>query len=136
MKDIFSKHKTLIIALIIILIMVLLFFLFKDDIKALFSKKKDSEETESKPEKQVATDTAPQTNSDPSNTYGNVETGKKVYANADGVKVLFKANAGTFRTKNRNEFIGVITGNTTLGGSDFYSIGSGLVVAKNKVYIK
>ncbi|OFY83639.1 MAG: hypothetical protein A3F72_15290 [Bacteroidetes bacterium RIFCSPLOWO2_12_FULL_35_15] len=134
MKDFLSKNKTLVISIVGILIVALLIYLFKDDIKALFSKK---DEEPKKDEVVIIAKPPTQTNnSDSNNTYGNSEIGKSVYANSDGVKVLFKADATTYRTKNKGEFIGVITGYTTLAGSAFYSIGKGLVVAKNKVLIK
>lgn len=124
----------MIIAVIIILIMVLLFFLFKDDIKSLFAKKDDP----SIKEDSTPNNSAPVTTNTNTNTpvYGNTEIGKKVYANTDGVQVLYKSNATLFRIKNKHDFVGVIQGVTTLAGNPFYSLGTGLVVAKNKVVIK
>ncbi|MDO9187125.1 MAG: hypothetical protein Q7W13_14015 [Bacteroidia bacterium] len=134
MKEFFSKNKTIIIAVIIILIMVLLFFLFKDDIKSLFAKKEDP----SAKEDLTTTDSTPVNTNTNTNTpvYGNTEIGKKVYANTDGVQILYKSNASLFRIKNKHDFVGVIQGVTTLAGNPFYSLGTGLVVAKNKVVIK
>lgn len=134
MKEFFSKNKTMIIAVIIIIIMVLLFFLFKDDLKSLFAKKEDSNIKDDS----TATDQTPVNTNTNTNTplYGNTEIGKKVYANTDNVQVLYKSNASLFRIKNKHDFVGVITGITTLGGNSFYSLGTGLVVAKNKVIIK
>lgn len=134
MKEFFTKNKTIIIAVIIILIMVLLFFLFKDDIKSLFAKKEDSNIKDDS----TATDTTPVNTNTNTNTpvYGNSEIGKKVYANTDGVQILYKSNASLFRIKNKHDFVGVIQGVTTLAGNPFYSLGTGLVVAKNKVVIK
>lgn len=133
MKDFFTKNKTLVIAVIAILILAILIFLFKDNIKSLFSKEIDNAEATAAANKVNSTVT---TFTQTTNTYGNSEIGKSVYAKVDGVKVLYKTDASTFRTKNKNAFVGVIAGNATLGGSPFYSIGKGLVVAKNKVYIK
>lgn len=63
--------------------------------------------------------------------------GKSVYANQDGVKILYKADATTYRIKNKNEFVGVIAGTQTISGSVFYTLGDGgLVVAKSLVTIK
>lgn len=132
MKDFITKNKTMVIALVAIIMLAVVFFLFKDDIKALFSKKENPEE----PKKENESTTIPVLKDVTGYTHGNVEIGKSVYANTDGVKVLFKADATTFRTKNKGEFVGVITGKTTLAGNAFYSLGNGLVVAQNKVIIK
>jgi hypothetical protein len=142
MKNFFTKNKTVVIALTVITILLLLGYFFKDDIKSLFAKKEDPEsDTTSKKEKPSGSYTPPAPTQKPAQventgTYGNTEIGKKVYAIADGVKILFKSDASTYRTKNKGEFVGVITGNTTLAGSPFYSLGNGLVVAKNNVQIK
>lgn len=132
MKEFFTKNKTIIIAVIIILIMVLLFFLFKDDIKSLFAKKEDP----SAKEDPTTTDQTPVNTNTNTPVYGNTEIGKKVYANTDNVQILYKSNASLFRIKNKHDFVGVIQGVTTLAGNPFYSLGTGLVVAKNKVVIK
>ena len=130
MKDFFAKNKTVVITVVVILILLMLFYVFKDDIKALFSK------DESNSDVKVNTDTNTTTTSEP-----NIETtsviGKSAYANQNAVAVLFKADASNYRTKSKDEFVGVIKGSTTLGGSAFYTLGTGdLVVSKNKVYTK
>lgn len=62
------------------------------------------------------------------------EIGKKAYANKDGVRVVSVSTGETVRTKNINEFIGVVDGKRTLGGSQFYTVNGGLwAVSKNLV---
>lgn len=128
MKNFLNKHKTVIITVVIILVLLMLFYVFKDDIKALFSKN------------ETLQDVAEPNNTN--NTSNNNNTtispiGKSAYAKENSVAVLYKVDASTSKTKNKDEFVGVIKGATTLGGAEFYTLGTGsLVVAKNKVYIK
>lgn len=60
--------------------------------------------------------------------------GKKMYATQNAVRVLYVSDASTYRTKNINEFIGIVDGEKTLAGTKFYTFGGGaLAVAKNLV---
>ncbi len=132
MKNFFAKNKIVIITVVAILLIAILAYLFKDDIKSLFSKKANSEDIEAlKKEIEKKTDSPA-----PKEPSANTEIGKRAYANSESVKVLFKADASTFKVKNKNEFIGVVSGITTLAGSPFYVVGNGIVVAKSKVYLK
>lgn len=51
--------------------------------------------------------------------------GKSAYANKDGVLVIDANTGATVRTKNKNEFIGIITGTKKLAGKDFYLVAGG-----------
>ena len=129
MKNFLNKHKTVIITVVIILALLMLFYVFKDDIKALFSKNETLQDV-----------AEPNNTNNTSNNTNNTTIspiGKSAYAKQNSVAVLYKVDASTSKTKNKDEFVGVINGTTTLGGAEFYTLGTGsLVVAKNKVYIK
>lgn len=61
--------------------------------------------------------------------------GKSIYANSNGVKKLYKSSGQTYKTLTKNEFAGVVFGETTLGGSPFYETeNGGMVIAKNLVH--
>lgn len=132
MNDFLKKHKTVIITVVIVLVLLMLAYVFKDDIKALFSKNEPVDDL-NKPNNSNDTNTA--TNNSTNTTQSPI--GKSAYANQNNVAILYKADATTNKTKNKDEFVGVINGSTKIAGADWYTLGNGaLVVAKNKVYIK
>lgn len=132
MNDFLKKHKTVIITVVIVLVLLMLAYVFKDDIKALFSK---SEPVEDLNKPNNSNDTTTATNNSTNTTQSPI--GKSAYANQNNVAILYKVDASTIKTKNKDEFVGVINGSTKIGGADWYTLGNGaLVVAKNKVYIK
>lgn len=136
MKNFLNKNKTVVITVVVILILLMLFYVFKDDIKALFSKNEPVEDLTQPSNTGSNTGSATGTNTNTTTVTTSV-IGKSAYANQNGVAVLNKNDGATLNTKNKDQFIGVIKGNATLGGSPFYTLGTGLmVVSKNKVYIK
>lgn len=60
--------------------------------------------------------------------------GQAVFANTDGVVILYIVDATMQSKKNKGDFCGIVAGQTTLGGAKFYTLGDGgLVVGQDLV---